>query len=484
MTQPAGPEIEQREATNVGSSKGPHDEERRRSRVELTIERWAHRLSDYFGVTQLIALVIFVGLIFIPPFLSEPPESATAFDHFTEFANLVLWGIWFPLVLLSVILVGRLWCGLLCPQGAVSEWASRIGLHRPAPAWMRWEGTPIVSFVVITVLGQTLGVRDHPEAVLELFGGTMLGALVVGLIYGYRQRIWCRHLCPIGLLLGIFSRLGAVHFAFPRRRPGGDRYADKGICPTLINIRYKAESRHCIECFKCVKPEARGSVRMTLRRPGEEVEAIQHYNPNFYESMFLFVGTGIALGGFLWLTLPQYHDFRSAIGNWFFDREWFWIGESGPAWLMSVHPQRAEVFTWVDFFSIIGFMLGVMAALALLLLALTALSAWLAHRLGGQRTLRQGFVELSYQYTPVAMISLILGLGGVLFEGLGQLGLSADQIGLLKMAIFALAFFWSVFLGDRVLLRQGLRSKSRWLALSPGVVGTLVIGAAWGQALF
>jgi len=82
------------------------------------------------------------------------------------------------------------------------------------------------------------------------------------------------------------------------------------------------------------------------------------------------------------------------------------------------------------------------------------------------------------------MISLILGLGGVLFEGLGQLGLSADQIGLLKMAIFALAFFWSVFLGDRVLLRQGLRSKSRWLALSPGVVGTLVIGAAWGQALF
>ena len=166
--------------------------------------------------------VAFLAIIAFPLFLPEPPESATPLTHYTTFANYLLWGIWFPLVFLSVIFTGRSWCGVFCPMGAASEWCNKVGLQRRIPAWMRWEGTPAVSFILVTILGQTLGVRDHPEAAAEVFGGTMAAAMLVGFLYGRKKRAWCRHLCPIGRVLGLYSRLGPVNFEPQVRTPGID----------------------------------------------------------------------------------------------------------------------------------------------------------------------------------------------------------------------------------------------------------------------
>lgn len=457
---------------------------RRRPHWVRVVEYYFALLRPSYFIPQFLALLFFVAIVFVPAFLPDPPENATPFDNFTEFSIYVMWGLWFPIVLVSVLFSGRSWCGLFCPQGATSEWVNRFGLQKEPPAWMRWEGTPIASFVLITVLGQTLGVRDHPEAILELFGGTMIAAAIVGFLYGQRQRVWCRHLCPIGLLLGIFSRLGAVYFGYTHKRPGGDRYCSKCLCPTMVDIRYKEESRHCIVCFRCVTPGARHGMLFHIRRPGEEVENIHDYHPNLPEVIFLFVGTGIALGGFLWLVLPTYQELRQSLGLWFFEHNQFWVGDSGPAWLMSVHPQRGEVYRWIDFLSIVGFMLTVMAGLTALLGAATALSAWLSTRLGTQKNFRRTFVELGYPYAPVAMISLILGLGAELFKSLTWIGMDATGIGLVKLGIFYLALLWSIFIGERILASQHVPWRWRWLPLLPCLAGCLLVGFAWKTAIF
>ncbi|MBF0180259.1 MAG: 4Fe-4S binding protein [Magnetococcales bacterium] len=468
----------------------PLPREERRKSPDLRRPFWVLRVEhflalrrNWFPVWQLLTLVVFIALVFVPAFLPEPPENATPWNNFTRFAIYAMWGIWFPLVLLSVILVGRAWCGMFCPQGAISEWASRIGLKRPIPKWMMWSGLPIVSFLLITALGQTLGVRDHPEAILELFGGTLLLALLTGLLYSYRQRAWCRHLCPIGLLLGIFSRLGAAFFSFNALRPGGDRYCNKCLCPTMVDIRYKCESRHCIACFKCITPGARNGVNLYFHRPGWEVEAIHEHNPNMAEVQFLFLATGIALGAFLWLVLPEYQTFRGVAANWFFDHGWYWAGEAGPAWLMSVHPQRGEVFTWIDFSTISAFMTGFMGFLWLTLSATTALSARLAQALAGGNW-RDHFVALGYQYAPVAMISLLLGLGGELFKALLWLGTSMSEINQVKMGIFYFALFWSGHLGWSILGHIGIPARWRLMPMATGLLGSLLIGYFWKRALF
>ena len=446
--------------------------------IEAFFVRYRNRLV-WVHITMFL---FFLTVILLPLFLGDPPEDATPLTHFTSFANYAMWGLWFPLVLLSVIFTGRSWCGLLCPMGAATEWVNKVGLQRPAPGWMRWEGTPIASFLLITILGQTVGVRDHPEAIAEIFGGTMLLAIIIGFIYGRTKRVWCRHMCPIGLLLGIFSRIGAVQFTPKQPRSGGERYTEKTVCPTLIDIPRKRESRHCIECFRCVHPESKAGLYLRLRTPGEEIKNIRDHNPNTYEVWFLFLGTGIALGGFLWLVLPQYQVLRQGIGEWFIERGHYWIAESGPWWLMSVHPERREVFNWLDFTTIAGFMITVMLLLAALLGFTTWLSAWLSGRFHGNGSLYRRFTELGYQYTPIAMVSLIIGLGGSLFQPLSVV----DQAlpGLVKGGLFQLGLIWSILLGNSILKKQGVGTSYRWAPLFAGTLGSLAVGAAWWPGIF
>lgn len=456
---------------------------------------------EHFFVTQrhrlfLVHMVMFLGflaLLFLPLFLSEPSAQATPLSHFTEFASYILWGVWFPLTLLSVIFSGRSWCGLLCPMGAASEWANKYGPRIRIPRWLRWEGTPIVSFLLVTILGQTLGVRDHPEAVALVFGGTLMAAIAIGFLFGNRKRAWCRHACPIGLLLGVFSRIGAIQFIPKRPKTGRTNYTEKGICPTLINISQKNESRHCIECFRCVNPKAKGGLKLAARRPGLEIENIRQHNPNPAEIWFLFLGTGTALGGFLWLSLDLYQQLRLTVAGWFIDNNLLWIGDSGPWWLMSVHPERREVFTWLDFIMIVGFMSFCALTLAAMLWTSTYLSAWLS-RVQSRRSantaffeetsLKKSAIELGYQYTPVALVSLVIGLGAELFQPLQLLGLTHFGISSVKLTLFAMSLLWSIFLGYRILGHQHIDKGDRWLPLIPGIAGSSIVAAAWWPALF
>ncbi|HYH22201.1 MAG TPA: 4Fe-4S binding protein [Azospirillum sp.] len=453
-------------------------------RAARAVETFFVRHRRRLNLVHAAMFVVFAAIIFGPLFTPAAPPGAGAFDHITPFASYVLWGLWFPLVFLSVIVTGRSWCGILCPMGAAAEWGNRFGPQWRIPAWMRWEGLPVVSFLIITILGQTVGVRDHPEAAAEVFGGTMAAAVIVGFLYGRRRRAWCRHLCPIGLLLGVFSRLGAVEFQPKIRLPGGETYTEHGVCPTMIDITRKEESRHCIECFRCVNPEAKGGVALRLRRPGEEVERIRRHHANPVEVWFLFIGTGIALGGFLWQILPQWQDARQWLGEWAIERDLFWLAQSGPAWLMSVHPERAEVFLWLDFILIVGAMLAVMALYAAMLGATTAAAALLAGRAGADATAGRRFTELGYQYAPVAMVSLVVGLGTALFAPLQLLGFGPEAVRAAKGLLFAASLAWSGWLGWRILASQGVAARKRWLPLAPGILGSLIIALGWWPALF
>ncbi len=443
---------------------------------------YQHR--DHLVYIHALMFIFFMALLFVPLFLPDPSGQATPWDDFVVFANFLMWGVWFPLTLMSVVVTGRSWCGLLCPMGAASEWANKVGLQRPIPAWLRWEGTPIISFILVTTLGQTVGVRDHPEAMAEVFGGTMGAAILIGLIYGKRKRAWCRHLCPIGLLLGVFSRLGAVQFIPKRKKSGGEGYSTKGVCPTLIDLVHKEESRHCIECFRCVKPSSPGSLKVRLRPPGEEVAQIRDHNPNRSEVWFFFLGTGSALGGFLWLVLPLYQQLRQSVGEWFINNDAFWIGESGPWWLMSVHPERREVFNWLDFMMIVGFMTAVMLIFGIILACLTSLAAWLSGKCQGDRTQGQRFTELAYQFMPVALASLVIGLGGELFNLLQVLGLDASVTNGLKGALLIASLLWSMWLGDQILSRQNVPLRLRWIPAIPGVLGSAIVALVWFIAIF
>jgi hypothetical protein len=82
------------------------------------------------------------------------------------------------------------------------------------------------------------------------------------------------------------------------------------------------------------------------------------------------------------------------------------------------------------------------------------------------------------------MVSLILGLGGELFEPLKQFGLNSQDIAYVKASLFLPSIVWSLYLGDRILCNQGVVARYRWIPLFPSVMGSLILALAWWPALF
>jgi polyferredoxin len=86
---------------------------------------WLQRHQKVIRTAQWTVVLAYAVLLVVPVFLPLPDHTALLWTNFTRFAQFVFWGIWWPFVLLSTALVGQVWCGLLCPEGAIAEFASR-----------------------------------------------------------------------------------------------------------------------------------------------------------------------------------------------------------------------------------------------------------------------------------------------------------------------------------------------------------------------
>ena len=91
------------------------------TRLAGAIEVFFVRFRHYLGYLHIAFFFYFLALLFLPLFTDEAAMGDTPLSNFAVFSNYILWGLWFPLVLLSVVFTGRSWCGLLCPMGAASE---------------------------------------------------------------------------------------------------------------------------------------------------------------------------------------------------------------------------------------------------------------------------------------------------------------------------------------------------------------------------
>lgn len=128
------------------------------------------------------------SLLFIPVWIAEPETGLTA--------RLLFWGIGWPLIVLGMMLFGRFWCGIFCPDGTLTEFVSEYGKKRSIPRWIRWKGWPCTVLVGTTLYGQMTGFYEYFPATLVLLGIPTCLALLTGYLYGNGKRVWCMYLCP------------------------------------------------------------------------------------------------------------------------------------------------------------------------------------------------------------------------------------------------------------------------------------------------
>jgi polyferredoxin len=229
----------------------------------------------------------------------------------------VFWAWWWPAILALYPLVGRLWCAV-CPFMIYGDWAQKIATaagHVPGPwpreAAERYGGWFLYALFAAILMWEELWNLDDTAA---LSGWLLLlitaGAVVCSVLF--ERRLWCRYLCPIGGMNGMFAKLAIVELrgargvctaecstygcvrggpGAPPGSPGCDRGLPTSGCPLHSHPANLTDNRDCTLCGSCVKACPNGAVELRLRPPGADLWSPLHSaTAEEVSLMFLLLG--------------------------------------------------------------------------------------------------------------------------------------------------------------------------------------------------
>lgn len=195
-------------------------------------------------------------------------------------ANLLLW--LFPLVL--TLLLGRIYCSVICPLGVLQDllirlgkakWMRRLGNHFGPNRFHATKenlGLRIAVFVIFTVLClfPATAVFAHFLEPYSLYGKAITSItssyytwaayavvwvllFVVLTIALLRGRLWCNTLCPIGTWLSFFSRKPAFAPTINADKCNGCGLCARNCKSECIDpATHTIDMSRCVDCYDCI----------------------------------------------------------------------------------------------------------------------------------------------------------------------------------------------------------------------------------------
>lgn len=443
------------------------------------LQRLGDAMQRHRGIIigiQWAVVIFYLMLVTIPAFLPLPGSDASILNNLTLLAQFMFWGIWWPFVIVSTFTLGRVWCGVFCPEGMLTELASRHGLGRPVPRWLKWGGWPFAAFVITTIYGQLVSVYEYPKAVLLVLGGSTIAAVAIGFVYGKGKRVWCRHLCPVSGVFALLARLAPVHFRVEREQwdAAATNHPAPVNCAPLLDMRRMKSASQCHMCGRC--SGHRDAVKLVARLPGSEIVGLKPSEASVWEARLLVFGIiGTAVGAFQWSSSPWFVAIKTHVATWLIERDSFaLLQDNAPWWMLTHYPEASDVFTWLD-----G--IGVFAYIGVTALVLGGwITLWL--RLAGALlpgSAKQNGRWLAYALIPMGGLGVFLGLSSLTVTLLKAEGIVMPWLPEMRATLLALAALWSMWLGWRMM--QNADGWRRILAL--GALGTAIGGNIFAWAL-
>jgi polyferredoxin len=224
--------------------------------------------------------VIFVGLL------------GTAIPGL-NFGTAITWYVWFCMVFVLMVVVGRAWCAM-CPFGGFAEWVQRrtfwrrtqraLGLGRKFPEPLARYGflLPVGTFLLLTWIEEFFNIAGpgNPADTSWMVVGIVSSALIFFLVF--ERRTFCRYICPLTTVIGTVGSMGSV---------AGFRTRDRDVCLTCktkdcmrggengfgcpwYTWPGSADSNlYCGLCTECYKSCPEGNVGLFLQKPLTSVTA-------------------------------------------------------------------------------------------------------------------------------------------------------------------------------------------------------------------
>lgn len=197
------------------------------------------------------------------------------------------------LLLAFGVLLGRAVCGWLCPFGLLQELIHKI----PSPKLHLKKGFVYLKYIVLVIFVLIL-----PVAVTDYMGmgkpafcqyicpaGTLEGGIslllaheslrkAVGALFSLKMailvitltgcvfiyRFFCRTLCPLGAIYGLFNRISIYHLEVDSHKCIGCGKCKK-MCKMEVDPTQTPNAAECIRCGACVDVCPTGAVCLTCK---------------------------------------------------------------------------------------------------------------------------------------------------------------------------------------------------------------------------
>jgi hypothetical protein len=351
----------------------------------------AFQLALQIPSLAVMALIVWLGLVDVQ-------------DGGMNLATKFTWTIWWAGVIFTFVLVGRAWC-LACPFGALNEWTARLtGAVRRLPRPFRniWWATGM--FVLLTWADEQLGVVRSPRvtAWVVIFFAAL--AVVIGAVF--ERRSFCRYLCPIGGVIGIYSMTAPLEL---RPRSAATCAADRAKacyrgsastpgCPMFEFPGALDRNNYCTLCAQCVTNCEHGNLALRIRAWGKDLWATTRRTLDEAYLAVVLVGLTLIVTAQMLRAWPD------------------WISR-----LASYLPEAIRVTlkpaTYLGLIESILLLGGALVVGPLVVLGAAALSNRLS---GGHSGLRRTFVLFGYALVPIGLaMHLAHNLAHLLLEGSG-----------------------------------------------------------------
>jgi transcriptional regulator with AAA-type ATPase domain/NAD-dependent dihydropyrimidine dehydrogenase PreA subunit len=266
---------------------------------------WPDRINTWL-VLPAFALVVFI--------LFGGPQ-----DREHNLGLNLFWAWWWPVVLLLFPFLGRIWCAV-CPFMIYGEVVQKLSLWlvpRPLRKWPRpwmerWGGWLLfLMFALIFIWEEVWDLPNTAYLSSWLLLLITAGAIVCSLFF--ERRLWCRYLCPIGGMNGLYAKLAMIEL---RAQQGtcsaecttyqcykggpekGEGMETEG-CPLYSHPAQLEDNKDCVLCMTCLKACPHRSVELNLRPPA--IELWTTHVPRTSEIALLL----LLLGGIYLHRLPE-----------------------------------------------------------------------------------------------------------------------------------------------------------------------------------
>jgi len=238
--------------------------------------------------------LVYLSLLLFPVtlyYFSPVIILGSAFEGIVN-ASFIAFGVMF----LSSLFVGRLWCGWLCPAGAVQEFGQAINNKRTPGGrfnWVKWLiWLPWVGLIAVLAIraggyhtvapfyqfetGVTLALPLNEGGPPWFFIYYLILVLFLGLAIIFGRRAGCHTICWMAPFM-IIGRWIRNRFRWPslRLRAESDKCTDchrcTRECPMSLDVNQMVRSGHmeeseCILCGTCVDTCPAQAIRYTFSR--------------------------------------------------------------------------------------------------------------------------------------------------------------------------------------------------------------------------